>query len=467
MRALGVWVVVLVLLLVGAIPGCGDSSVPSPFTKDAGADGDAGGSGGGDAQGDADPLIGGPCVDDGQCDDGIDCTFDACDQEIKHCRFTPDASKCQDSVYCDGLEVCDPKLGCREGEPISCSDKNTCTIDSCVEATQSCDHVVRDMDEDGDPDAACGGKDCDDTNPLVSGERPEICGNGVDDNCSGEIDETGCVAPEHDTCVDPLEITASGVSTLSLVATASDYAASCAGSGGGWRDAVAALIVPAGGPQDVDVVAQVSAGQLALASFGQCGAPATELGCSTSSPVPQSGQLARLRLRSLAPGAYPLVVFGTADTDVTLNVKFLPPTVQPTNETCGTAAPISPGVHQTVSIVDAAQDLTGECSANTGELVFSLDLTAPMDVHAYAVSLDGYGKPTLTWWQGPCTAPSQELACSSGKQADAFVRAASPGTLYLAVAATVPFCTDPVPSSFGYQRSVVYMNRYCLPWILH
>jgi hypothetical protein len=39
--------------------------------------------------------------------------------------------------------------------------------------------------------AATPGTDCDDSDPLVSPDRDEVCGNGIDDNCDGDIDE-GC-----------------------------------------------------------------------------------------------------------------------------------------------------------------------------------------------------------------------------------------------------------------------------------
>ena len=44
-------------------------------------------------------------------------------------------------------------------------------------------------DQDGDGVPWC--NDCDDTNPAVRPGSAEICGNGVDDNCDGRIDE-GC-----------------------------------------------------------------------------------------------------------------------------------------------------------------------------------------------------------------------------------------------------------------------------------
>src|SRR5262249_35105135 len=101
--------------------GCA-ATAATPFSPDGGPEGaETGGSGGGggtggnisDAGPDADPTLGGPCLDNGQCDDGIACTYDICDLDLKRCRFTPDDAQCQNAVYCDGVERCDNKLGCR------------------------------------------------------------------------------------------------------------------------------------------------------------------------------------------------------------------------------------------------------------------------------------------------------------------------------------------------------------------
>jgi hypothetical protein len=59
--------------------------------------------------------------------------------------------------------------------------------ESAVQAPTACP----DLDGDGYTDAACGGTDCDDTNPNVHPGATEICGNGIDDDCNGVVDD-GC-----------------------------------------------------------------------------------------------------------------------------------------------------------------------------------------------------------------------------------------------------------------------------------
>lgn len=431
---LGAW---LLAAGLGAPAGCGDSSVPSPFVDpDASVDGAADAGQDGDA---IDPTLGPPCLDDAQCDDELDCTFDACDLTVSRCRYTPDHSKCFDAIFCDGAEVCDPKLGCREGVPVSCDDDKTCTIDTCVESTQSCQSELRDADGDGDPDWSCGGGDCNDTTPTISSKQPEVCGNGQDDDCDLAKDEADCKSAKHDTCADALEITGPGNYVMSLAAAKGDYSASCAG-GGTWVDVVAALQVPAGGPKDVDVVALSDTASVALSAFGKCGDVSSELACDGGHSYKKGGQLARVRLRSLAPGFYPLFVHGMGAGDVALKVQHLPPTTQPANETCGTAVPLAPAVTTKVAIIDAKQDLVSDCedASSLGELVYRIDLSEPKDVNVWATSLDGYARPVLSLLDAPCSKPSDELTCNTATQAHVFGRALGAGSHFVAVSATAP-----------------------------
>ncbi|HEX3777448.1 MAG TPA: putative metal-binding motif-containing protein [Polyangiaceae bacterium] len=424
-----------------ALAGCGDHSVRSPFAPDSGEAGAAGandGDGGlnvGD--GAVDPTLGGPCSDDGECKDDFDCTVDSCDMSLSLCRHTPKDSVCDDGVYCNGPEVCDPKLGCGPGAPVSCTDGDSCTIDTCVEQDQSCQHEPRDADGDGDPVWNCpGGGDCDDTDPTVSSKAKEICGNGKDDNCNGQIDEMPCVSPLYDTCAAPLVIGQSGISSLSLAATLLDYPTTCAPTGQNFHDVVVALSVPAGAPQDVDVVAQSDATQLSLGTADTCGDIASA-SCAPST-VGSAGSESRMHFYGLAPGNYPLYVAADQETNVELTVKFSAASSAPSNETCGTATAIVPGVPLTASLANALPDLESACSDGSSELVYDFTLDAAKDVQIFASPLDTLGVPELSLRDAHCSSKSDELSCRVGTPASLFARALPAGQYFLAVGSTGP-----------------------------
>ncbi len=432
-------------LASGAL-GCGSNTVKSPFAVDAGSDAGAAGApdteGGLDIGPDAgDPTLGGPCADDGQCDDALDCTADSCDMALQRCRHTPDDSKCDNGVYCDGAEVCDPKLGCGVGAPVSCSDSDTCTIDTCVEKTHSCSRAPRDADGDGDPVWNCpGGGDCDDTDPTVSSKAKEICGNGKDDNSNGEIDEAGCITPAHDTCGDPLLIGESGSFSLSLAATQLDYPTTCAPAGQNLRDVVAAISVPPGAPQDVDVVAQSNGSLLSLATAKSCG-DASSTRCAASFTT-KNGALSRFHFYGLTPGNYPLYVAGDGEADVSLSVQFSPASAPPSNETCGTAASLVPGVSQTASLVGTALDLSSACLSQSGDLVYAFTLDASQDVHVFANPLDSYGTPQLSLRTSDCSKAADEITCRNGAPAALFARALPAGSYFVSVGDSGPGDVD-------------------------
>lgn len=462
----------LSLATLGA--GCGNSIVRSPFTGDAGSEAGAAGApadeeGGLNVGVDAgDPTLGGPCEDDVQCDDGIPCTNDHCEQNLQRCRHSPDDTPCLDDLYCNGEEVCDPKLGCRAGPPVSCADADPCTIDTCVEKTRSCSRVPRDADGDGDPIWNCsGGGDCNDLDPSVSSLAVEVCNNHVDDDCDGQVDEKDdCVSPAYDVCKTSLAIGESGLTSLSLAATKLDYPTTCAPAGmRGLGDVVVTFQVPQGPAQDIDVVAQSDGGLVSLASAPECGSTAF-VDCALSIPV-SGGSLSRLHLYGLEPGKHTIYVSGTAPSDVALSVTFSPATTAPSNETCGTASVLTPGKSQTAALIDAQPDLTSACtkaatvSSSTpkplptqvniaeppawvpGELVYSFTLDSARDVRIFGTPLDAFGLPQLSLRAAPCTDKASELSCRKGTpSASLYVRALPAGTYYIAVSASGPSEVD-------------------------
>lgn len=147
---------------------------------------------------------------------------------------------CLDDLYCNGVERCAAGV-CEAGappcaEPLVCDeDRDRCVDAECIDggdgdgdlhisvacggddcddddplrfggAVEICDpddrdedcdpttYGFRDADMDGDPDATCCngdncGTDCDDMRPGVNSTNPEVCGNGLDDDCDGAVDE--------------------------------------------------------------------------------------------------------------------------------------------------------------------------------------------------------------------------------------------------------------------------------------
>jgi hypothetical protein len=76
------------------------------------------------------------------CDDGIACTLDACD-EPGSCRHDPVHTLCDDGLFCDGQESCNPLAGCIAGTPVDCDDAIACSADLCDEAADQCVNVAQ------------------------------------------------------------------------------------------------------------------------------------------------------------------------------------------------------------------------------------------------------------------------------------------------------------------------------------
>ena len=84
------------------------------------------------------------CSTDGQCigtavvcNDGNQCTSDACDPKTGGCTFLTTGGACTDGNPCTVGDVCSG-TSCSAGKPQSCDDGNPCTADSCDVATGAC-----------------------------------------------------------------------------------------------------------------------------------------------------------------------------------------------------------------------------------------------------------------------------------------------------------------------------------------
>ena len=123
------------------------------------------------------------------CSDAVACTLDACNEATDNCDHTPDDAACDDTLFCTGLETCHPTLGCQPGTPPDCSDQVACTVDSCNETTDSCDHAP---DDAACSDSQfCNGVEACDVSLGCQPGLPPSCDDSVactDDACNESTD---------------------------------------------------------------------------------------------------------------------------------------------------------------------------------------------------------------------------------------------------------------------------------------
>ena len=78
------------------------------------------------------------------CNDGVACTDDSCDEENDKCVNATNDDSCDDGLYCNGVETCDAALGCQAGTAPACDDGVACTDDGCDETNDRCTHTTND-----------------------------------------------------------------------------------------------------------------------------------------------------------------------------------------------------------------------------------------------------------------------------------------------------------------------------------
>ena len=81
---------------------------------------------------------------EGDCDDGVSCTLDRCEQMTGQCSHAPQDALCNDALFCNGEEHCDAATGCQPGLRPNCDDNVACTTDACSDAEKSCTHTPND-----------------------------------------------------------------------------------------------------------------------------------------------------------------------------------------------------------------------------------------------------------------------------------------------------------------------------------
>ena len=129
----------------------------------------------------------------GDCASGRACSLST--WGATHCRLSdsisfgelcsPSNTSCQDGLYCRNLGD-GPRCYQNCYGDADCEGGNECRLlrGASVDFGQ-CEVPC----EDGDGDGSCDDDDCAPTNPNVGPRESEVCGNGVDDNCNGAVDE--------------------------------------------------------------------------------------------------------------------------------------------------------------------------------------------------------------------------------------------------------------------------------------
>ena len=83
------------------------------------------------------------------CHDGVGCTFDLCNEVDDACLNVPNNGLCDNGVFCDGAEICDPLLDCQAGtDPCGAGEWCDENGDVCVPYGNG------DFNSDGDVDLA-------------------------------------------------------------------------------------------------------------------------------------------------------------------------------------------------------------------------------------------------------------------------------------------------------------------------
>lgn len=348
------------------------------------------------------PDTGPACDSDEDCEDGIECTRNLCRNNV--CGIQVDQASCDDGIFCNGVEICDVNEGCMAGPPETCNDNDVCTIDRCDEEAKMCRRSSRDFDEDGEADFFCeGGTDCDDRDPTRGATLAEVCGDGVDNDCDEVVDEEECGRPAHDTCDDPLDVSAGGIFDLSTDGARGDHMIGCAPSGR--RDVVLTFTLPE--PREVSIVAEgESVTSVALRS--DCTDRTSESECNAGFP----GQL---RIRELPAGTY-FVIVADVGGEVEVEVAFDEPEPPAVNETCDAPIDVSAGGVFMGSFVGVANDLDTGCgSSNAPDLTYGFTLAEEQDVLISATSLTRDSVAFSV--RGDCEDEATEVRCARGAPA--------------------------------------------------
>lgn len=135
------------------------------------------------------------------CNDGIDnnCnslvdTQDPTAVDCPSCTDNDGDTYATEGGNCGQVDCDDTDASINPGGEEFCGDSIDNDCDGQVD--EGCNANCPDVDGDGYLDAACGGNDCNDTDSSINPGAAEVCGDGVDSNCNGNSDEECRTCPD-------------------------------------------------------------------------------------------------------------------------------------------------------------------------------------------------------------------------------------------------------------------------------
>jgi len=389
------------------------------------------------------------------CPDEVDCTADACLEELDRCFHDPQHEMCGDGDACNGLEFCDVVTGCRPASPLYCNDENACTVDSC-DTAEGCSYALRDLDGDGFVDGRCGGEDCDDDPRFGTDIYPgatEDCRNRRDDDCNGLRDFTdpACV-PTNDNCSSAEMLPGPGTYSGSTAGLIGDIATSCDPTG---PDAVYRINLPMMQDLRLSLSGGGTGASIALRPWGSCAAGPDEK-CSASTPP-------TILRRSLPAGDYAIIVKTNSGAPFDLIVMFEPPTPIPPVDQCNAGTEdVSAGGTFTGFFAEVDDDYTLSChTGGTGwkDAAYKFTITSPKDVTIMASTSGAAWTPTTyVSLVTDCTDTTSTVQCIASSSAMLRSRGLPAGTYYVLLESSATDATmwsidvtitDPLPRTSG------------------
>jgi hypothetical protein len=351
--------------------------------------------------------------------DGVSCTQDYCDPVDGGCHQRPMNSWCGGGMSCDRTLGCIRTATCSEDG--NCNLGTACEVDRCLEGGTVCFVDGPDVDGDTYTDRNCviagrSGSDCDDGNPDVHPDRPEICGNLVDDDCDQYIDyqdpDSTCTTNlGNDRCVNAVPLVLDGLGANEApVELRPDFgaegpASACTFEG---PDVWYSIYIPATSDVTFDTIGAAFDTVVALVTV----CDGTELLCNDNrNDDPANGS--RIVYRALEPGTYRVRV--AANAGGTTGSFLLHYSAAPTFTTsCDAVIDATDGGTYLGHVTDASID-SGSCAMlSVGyKERFHVRMDEPANL---TIDTTGTTFDHVLYVRDACSAISYELLCTTGEQ---------------------------------------------------